>query len=190
MMVRIMAVLLLAVSGAVQASGLDLGLGDKSASITLLTDSSSLGYGGADVGYGIFFNEDDDIIVNANFMVIGQPASAGRPMQFGVGAKIYIGNYDRDDLDIGAIAIGGQFRYVIPSSVAPMALSIEAYYAPGISSFADTDSLGELIFRYEFEVASSTRAYVGYRRLEVDFETVDNVELDDNFHIGIRVNFD
>ena len=76
MIVRIMAVLLLAVSGAVQASGLDLSLGDKSASITLLTDSSTIGYGGADVGYGVFFNEDSDFIVDANVMVIGKPASS------------------------------------------------------------------------------------------------------------------
>ena len=190
MMVRILAALLLAISSSVQAVGLDLSLSDESASIRLLTDSSNLGYGGADVGYGVFFNEDSDIIVDANVMVIGKPASSNRPVQFGAGVKVYLGNYDESNLDIGALAIGGQLRFVIPSSIAPMALSVEGYLAPSITSFADTDGLSELIFRYEFEVAPSTRAYVGYRRLEVDFETVDDVEFDDNFHFGIRVNFD
>jgi len=190
MIVRIIAALLLAISGAAQASGLDFSLGENSATVRFLTRSSSLGYGGADIGYGVFYNEDSDFILDANFMMIGNPASSDRPLQFGVGAKAYIGNYDQANLDIGAIAIGGQIRYVIPSSSTPMALSLEGYYAPGISSFADTESVGELIFRYGFEVASSTVAYVGYRRLEVDFETVSDAELDDNFHIGIRVNFD
>lgn len=190
MMVRILAALLLTISSSVQATGLDFSLGGKSASIVLLTDSSNLGYGGADVGYGLFFNEDSDIIVNANVMVIGKPATSNRSLQFGAGVKVYFGNYDKADLDVGALAIGGQLRYVIPSSTAPMALTVEGYLAPSITSFADTDSLSELIFRFEFEVAQSTRAYVGYRHLEVDFETVQDVEFDDNFHFGIRVNFD
>ena len=75
MIVRILAALLLAVSGAVQASGLDFSLGDKSASIRLLSDSSSLGYGGADVGFGVFFNEDSDFVLNASFMKIGNPVT-------------------------------------------------------------------------------------------------------------------
>ena len=44
------------------ADGLDISLGSDSAALTYLTDSSSFGYGGADVGTGIFFNEDSDYL--------------------------------------------------------------------------------------------------------------------------------
>ena len=155
---------------------------------THLTDSSSFGYGGADVGYGLFFNEESDFMLNAGFLVAGKPASEGQPVQFGVGAKGYLGVFDDSELDAAALAIGGQVRYVIPSSVAPMAASLGVYYAPDVTSFADAESLTEIVLRYEFEIVPSTRAYVGYRLLEVDFDEVDDVEFDDEFHLGIRFN--
>ncbi len=189
MLKRIMAVLLLAASSSVQSTGLDLALSDQTASFMLLTDSSSLGYGGADVGYGVFFNEENDFILNARFLVTGNPASSGLPLQFGVGAKAYLGSFDRADLDLGAIGIGGLVRYVIPSSIAPMAATVEAYHAPNITSFVDAESLTEISFRYEFEIVPSTSAYLGYRLIEVDFETLDDAEFDDEFHIGIRLTF-
>ena len=52
----------------------------------------------------------------------------------------------------------------------------------------DAESLTELVLRYEFEIVPSTRAYVGYRLLEVDFDEVDDAEFDDEFHLGIRFN--
>ncbi|MEM7208742.1 MAG: YfaZ family outer membrane protein [Pseudomonadota bacterium] len=171
-----------------QADGLDISLSSETASIVYLSDSSSLGYGGADVGYGVFFNEEDDYLFNANFLVSGKPASQQQPLQFGVGAKGYLGIFDESDFDIGALGIGGQIRYVIPSSVAPMAAALEIYYAPDITSFGDATSLTEVALRYEFEIVPSTRAYVGYRLIEVDFDDVDDVEIDDEFHLGIRFN--
>lgn len=190
MIKRIMATLLLAVTGTVHAAGLDLSLSDTTASFVLLTDSSSLGYGGADVGFGVLYNENDDIIFNASFMVVGNPASSQRPVQFGVGAKAYVGNYDKADLDVGALAIGAQLRFVIPSALAPMAATVGFYYAPDIVSFSDADSLTELTFRFEFEIVPSTSAYFGYRRLEVDFKDLNDAEFDDSFHLGIRISFD
>ncbi|MEM7293432.1 MAG: YfaZ family outer membrane protein [Pseudomonadota bacterium] len=186
MMKRSIALSLMAFAGSVQASGLDISLSGETASIVYLTDSSSIGYGGADVGFGAFFNEDSDVIATAQFNVIGKAATENQPVQFGVGAKAYLGVLDDADVELGAIAIGAQARYVIPSSVAPMAASATVYYAPDVTSFGDTESLLEIVLRYEFEIVPSTSAYVGYRLLEADFEEVDNVELDDEIHFGIR----
>ena len=169
-----------------QADGLDISLGSDAAALTYLTDSSSIGYGGADVGVGVFFNEENDYLFNANILVSGKPATSGQPVQIGVGTKGYLGVFDRSDLTLGALAIGGQVRYVVPSSVGPMSAVGEIFYAPEITSFSDAESLTELNLRFEFEVVPSTRAYIGYRLLEVDFETVDNVEFDDDVHLGIR----
>ena len=183
------ALLLIGSSTTVHATGLDISLSDDTASIVYLTDSSSFGYGGADVGYGVFFNENDDFILNANFLVIGKPATSEQPLQLGVGAKAYLGEFDRSNLDLGALAIGGQIRYIIPSSLAPMAVTLEGYYAPKVTSFGDAENVTEVLLRYEFEIVPSTRAYIGYRNLEADFDVVDNVEFDDEVHLGIRFNF-
>ncbi len=174
-------------TSAAHAAGLDISLADETAHLQYLTDSGSLGYGGADVGLGVFFNEADDVVATGNLLVTSNP-SRNNNLQFGIGAKAYGGNVDRTDETVGAIAIGGLLRYIIPAET-PMAVAVEGYGAPSITSFADTEDLSELTTRFEIEVMPSTRGYVGYRFLEPDLETGGEVELDDNFHVGIRITF-
>ncbi|MDH3713148.1 MAG: YfaZ family protein, partial [Gammaproteobacteria bacterium] len=110
-----------------------------------------------------------------------------RDLQFGVGAKAYGGDLDIDK-QVLAIAIGGQARYVFQTRT-PIGLVLEAYAAPGITSFGDTEGAREFNFRTEIEVLPSTRGYIGYRYLDFEFDTISEVKLDDNVHIGIRLQF-
>ena len=66
----------------------DISLSDESAYLQFLTDSGSLGYGGADIGLGFFYNEPGDKILTGNVMVIGTLGDR-RDWQFGVGGKAY-----------------------------------------------------------------------------------------------------
>ena len=56
-------------------------------------------------------------------------------------------------------------------------------------SFGDTESAREFNVRAEIEVLPSTRGYIGYRYLEFDLEDVDDVEVDEHAHLGIRLQF-
>lgn len=174
-------------STSAQASGFDISLSDETANVVYLTDSGSFGYGGADIGFGLFFNEADDAVAHANILVTSNPQS-GNNFQFGVGAKGYLGTLDVPDEDVAAIGIGGLVRYVIPSAT-PMGISLEGYFAPDITSFSDTESLREVIARFELEVMPSTRGYIGYRVLEPEMDVAGDVEIDDEFHVGIRFLF-
>lgn len=188
MIKRCVAVVSLALcSTGAQANGFDISLSDETANVVYLTDSGSFGYGGADVGFGLFWNENDDAVGHANILVTSNPQS-GNNFQFGVGAKAFLGNVDVPDEDVAALGIGGMVRYVIPSQT-PMGVSVEGYWAPRVTSFSDTDSLKEITARFELEVMPSTRGYVGYRLLEPDLEQAGKVEIDDEFHIGIRFIF-
>lgn len=185
------AVILAACSAPVHAAGLDISLSDDTANIVYLTDSGSLGYGGADVGFGLFFRDNDrgdrDYVGTANLLVTSNPAS-GNNFQFGIGAKGYAGEIDNIDEDVTAIAIGGLVRYVIPSQT-PMGIALEGYVAPGVTSFDDTERISEIMARFELEVMPSTRGYIGYRFLEPRLEEAGDVELDDEIHVGIRITF-
>ena len=181
-----LAALALSSTGA-HAAGFDISLSDETAHIQYLTDSGSLGYGGADIGFGVFFNENDDVLGTANLLVTSNPAS-GNNLQFGIGAKAYGGEVDVPDETVGAIGIGGLVRYVIPSQT-PMGIALEGYVAPSVTSFADTEGLTEVMTRFELEVMPSTRGYIGYRFLEPELEQAGEVELDDEVHVGIRVTF-
>lgn len=168
------------------AAGLDASISDKSAQFVFLTDSSSLGYGGADIGFGVLFNEDSDLVGTANLLVTGSPTS-GNPFQFGVGAKAYVADLDIDET-ASAIALGGLVRYVIPGNT-PVGFAVEGYLAPSITSFSKTESFRELMLRAELEVMPSTRGYIGYRWMETRLEDIGKYRIDDNVHVGIRVFF-
>ena len=175
------------VSTGAHANGFDISLSDETANVVFLTDSGSFGYGGADVGFGVFWNEDDDVVGHANILVTSNPQS-GNNFQFGIGAKGYLGTLDIPDEDVAAVGIGGLVRYVIPAQT-PMGISLEGYIAPDITSFSDTEELREVTARFEIEVMPSTRGYIGYRLLEPEMETAGDVEIDDEFHLGIRFTF-
>jgi hypothetical protein len=179
------------------ASGLDLRLGTEAAELVYLTESATFGYGGADMGFGLFLNEDDAFIGTGSILVSGSGDGDVRGLHFGVGAKIYAGIIDFpspiDNQTGGSVAIGGQVRYVFPGST-PLAILVEAFGAPDVTSASDFKGLTEIRLALELEVTPSARAYIGYRSLEVDLDSGvgvkdDEIDLDDKGHIGVRFSF-
>lgn len=189
MLKNITAVLVLALSSTqVFARGVDLRLANETAEIIYLTESSTFGYGGADVGFGVFFNEADDLMLSADVMITGHGAGNNRPLQFGVGGKLMFASLEVPNEEVGALAIGGQVRYVIPSST-PVAFLAAGFFAPSITSFSDADDFTEFRLAVELEVTPSARAYLGWRNMEYELENGTEVELDDDVHFGVKVEF-
>lgn len=180
----------------IHAGGIDLRLGSETAEFVYLTESATFGYGGADMGFGVFLNEDDSIIGSGYILVSGSGDGDVRGLHFGVGAKLYAGILEFpspiENQSGGAVAIGGQVRYVFPGR-APIALLAEAYYAPDVTSVSDFKGIKEVRLGLELEITPSARAYVGWRTMEVELGSgliPDNeFELDDEGHIGVRFSF-
>ncbi len=178
------------------AGAIDFRVGRDIAELTFFTQNASFGYGGADIGVGVLFNQYNDVIANGSILVSGNSAGDVKALQFGVGAKIYGGDINgpdakRVDIKGGAVAIGGQIRYVFPGS-APFAVLGEVFYAPEVTSISEFDRLLEYRVALELEVTPSARAYVGYRLLEVDFNAFGgnvSYEVDDSANIGVRFEF-
>lgn len=178
------------------AGAIDFRVGQDMAELTFFTQNASFGYGGADIGVGVLFNQYNDVIANGSILVSGNSAGDVKALQFGVGAKIYGGDINgpdakRVDIKGGAVAIGGQIRYVFPGS-APFAVLGEVFYAPEVTSISEFDRLLEYRVALELEVTPSARAYIGYRMLEIDFDAFgsnQNYEVDDSANIGVRFEF-
>ncbi|MDH5764934.1 MAG: YfaZ family protein [Gammaproteobacteria bacterium] len=173
------------------ASGLDLRLANETAEIMYLTESSTFGYGGADIGLGYLFNEGDDFIISGQAMITGHSAGNNRSLQFGVGVKLAMISIDRPPVneDVGALAVGGQIRYLFPSST-PVAILAEGFIAPEVVSFSGADRYWEYRFAVELEVTPSARAYIGYRKIGVELlNIVPEFEIDDQAHIGVKFEF-
>jgi hypothetical protein len=178
------------------ASAIDFRLGNEMAEITYKTEDASFGYGGADIGMGVFFNEDDSLLATGTILVSGSGQGDVKGIHLGVGAKVYAGVLDfpspMDNQQGGAVAIGAQIRYVFPGR-APFAILLEGFGAPNVTSASDFKGVKEIRLAVEVVVTPSARAYIGYRTLEVDLADGlvrnDAVELDDRAHIGVRFAF-
>jgi hypothetical protein len=180
----------------VTAGAIDFRVGQDMAELTFFTQNASFGYGGADIGFGALINEYNDVIANGSILVSGSSRGDVKALHFGVGAKLYAGDIngpDNETVDIqgGALAIGGQIRYVFPGST-PLAILGEAFYAPEVTSISEFDRVLEYRIALELEVTPSARAYIGYRNLEVKFDSFGtnvDYEVDDSADIGVRFEF-
>lgn len=185
---RIVSVLILAMSANSYATGLDISLSDTSARFAYLTESGSLGYAGADVGYAYFYNEVEDWFVSGTVLVIGNAVGAQRAFQYGFGAKANYGQINKGT-HASAIGIGGTIRYLFPAQN-PIGLTLEIFSSPKITSFGDTQNILDGGFRFDLEVMPNTRGYIGYRLLEVKHSTITQKYLvDDAIIAGVRLSF-
>jgi len=173
-----------------RANDFEAALSTKTAQFTFRSDSSLIGWGGADLGVGFFFNDDDSWLVDGSLMQMRQ-ASEDAPLTFGVGVKAYAGSIDdnNNDEDVVAFALGGEVRYTIPGTM-PMAVYGRGFYAPAITSFADADSVTDLTVGFQIEAMPQTIGFVGIRHLEIGIDGDGDYKADDdNIHIGVRLTF-
>lgn len=189
----LVAVALLAASsvGSVHAAALDISLSDQSANVALLMEGSRFYLGGSDLGFGVYFNENNDVLMHASLLGINVAPTMGQPYRIAAGAKAYFGQVDATGDSLSAIGIGGRFELIHPHPRMPMSIAAEAYYAPDITSFGDAQNLLEFNVRLELDITPSTKAYLGYRLMESEFQTAtgatNTVELDDSIHFGVRI---
>jgi hypothetical protein len=178
----------LAVSLPASANDFEAALSSETAQFTFRSDSSLIGWGGSELGFGLYYNNEDDYVGQLSLMQRRQP-SRQTPLTLGVGARVYGGSIDTPDKGIFAIAIGGEIRYTFPGTM-PMAVYLTAHYAPKITSFSDIDELVDTNVGFQIEVLPQTTAFIGYRSFDVELDDGSNYDMDDDrLHIGIRMQF-
>ncbi len=174
-----------------RATTLDISLGDQSANFELLLRSASLGVGGTNAGIGLFFNEDDDFVVHGRWLGVNARPTPTSALSFTAGVKAYFGELGEVDESLSGVAVGGGVSLLRPSPTMPLSFGVEGYYAPQITSFGDAESILEVSLRLEVDLMPTTRAYVGYRLMEAEFEnSSETVELDGAVHFGVRMDLD
>lgn len=185
----IVALVLLFCSSTSFAAGLDLALSNESANLALLFNPPGASVNNSQVTVGALFNDLDDLVFYGSIMALGSGQQDENYYSLGAGLKLYGGDLDIDQ-SVGALAIGARAGfYILRNPVNPVDVQIEGFFAPGITSGADTESLMEFSSRLQVEIVRSARAYVGYRLLKIDTKDFGKVEVDDNIHIGISIDF-
>lgn len=179
---------LLVASMQVSATGLEFRVSNETAEVMYLYKSSTFGYGGSDVSWGYMFNEQDDSMLSASFLISGNGAGSKRALQFGVGMKAFLVDMAGTDIQGGGLGIGGLLRYVF-SSTTPFAILVEGYTVPDITGFSDTEGFSESRLALELEVSPSARAYIGYKSVSFRDAASNKYELDNEAHVGVRLSF-
>jgi len=183
-----LALIFCGLSSQIHANDVELALSKDTAQFTFRSDSSMIGWGGADLAFSLFFNDNDDVLGQISLLQL-RPPSEQNPVSLGVGAKFYVGTLDNPSSNILALAISGEVRYTFPGQM-PMAIYLNGNWAPDITSFSDTKEVLDFNLGYQIEVLPQTTAFIGYRRLEVDTKQQNDVRLDDDqIHIGVRFTF-
>ena len=163
-------------------------MGSETAQVIFRSDSSLIGWGGADLALGVFYNEESDVLGQASLLQVRQ-ASEKTPLTLGVGIKTYLGRLPDIDANILALGIGGEIRYTFPG-VMPKSIYLAGFFAPKITSYVDAEMVLDYVFGFQVEVLPQTTAFIGVRHFEVDTEIVSDYELDeDNVHVGVRLTF-
>jgi len=171
-----------------QASDLEIALSSDAAQFTFRSDSSLIGWGGADLGLSFLYTDADDYLGELSLVQSSQPSAENR-LTLGVGVKAYVGRLDQDDDNVLAIGIGGEVRYTFPGSL-PMAVYLGGYIAPEITSFGDTDGIVEYVLGYQIELLPQTTAFVAVRNIEIETDSgIDYEILDSDVRIGVRLTF-
>jgi hypothetical protein len=181
-------VLCIGASGNLYARALDFNLSGESAQVKYTTLMGATNYGRTELGFGFLYHEDKNYLGELGLLVIDEAGSKSPGLEVGVGAKFYYAEADKPDIRASAIGLGGQLRYR-HGAASRIVSSATLFYAPGIVSFQDADQLYELDAAIEYEIIPTASAYVGYRLIETEIKNREDVEIDDNFIVGLRFKF-
>ncbi len=181
-----------------KASGFDLSFSNESLNLEYLAPVRNFTRGNRGgqlestglLSIGAFYNELDDIVGHVKLVAVGNQTTTRIPYQLEFGVKGYVGSVEQNDTDVGALAIGGGIKVQSPARFNPIDFKVEGFFTPGITTFGDTSSLLEITARVSLEIVPAAKAFIGYRLLEVENDDTNaTLELDDNVHIGIRLQF-
>lgn len=108
-------------------------------------------------------------------------------LEIAVGGRLFAMETTENGPDGSGLAVGGRFRYTIPS-MDRLGISGELYIAPSVVSGGDLDGFRQWAVRGEYQILRQANVYLGYRRVEPDFGG-GSVDFESGLHAGLRLNF-
>jgi len=99
-----------------------------------------------------------------NFLMQREIESIG--LNIGLGVKF---NYVKD---FSSVPLGAEIVYKLPfEDVMPMRVGGSFYYAPQVLTMQDGENYLEYRFEFDVEVISNAHVFVGYRNIDVNYDT-------------------
>lgn len=164
------------------AASLDFNLSDE----TVLVRYTTTPTGGATVDYGLLHQEDDVYVGSLGLHLSDNAGTDQQPVQVGLGGRLMF--VETDPASGAALAVGAWARLNL-AGANRFAIAGNVHFAPSVTSFGDMERYVEYGVRAEYEVLRNASLYLGYRRVEADFDVVEDVDLDKGVHFGMQFTF-
>jgi len=138
------------------------------------------------LGLGLFFNEERDIVASANYYIDASALRINR-LSVLIGPVAYGALLSEENQDVFAFALGAEARYRLLRD--PQVTIVgQAVYAPDILTFGSADNVWDVIARAEVPVTNRVTGFAGYRLFEIDL-VQGKTELEESLHLGLRYRF-
>lgn len=180
--------------GAVSPWFPDLVRAQAAAEVALSDESLDLGYlapmtvgaVAGEVGFGVFLNEDRDLILSGEYFVEADRLG-GRRLVIKGGPVAYGAMLGEENMDVFSIALGVEARFELLRRQEVFVVARFAY-APDVLTFGTADNLTDFTGRIEAALTDRVAGFVGYRLFEFDLLEGER-EVEDSLHLGIRYEF-
>jgi len=174
---------LISISTITQASDATLRLSDDSVhgQVNLSNNSSNL-----DFGAGYMYHEGSRHIINIDLHAKGQTAVGNLPATVGIGVQLT--GYDTDDLQGGAVGLGGFARLNVPE-VHGLSFEGALHYAPSILSYSDSEDMTRFRIQANYRLIQNADVFAGYHYLNTDLDGGSDITLDEGLFIGMKLMF-
>ncbi len=140
----------------------------------------------SELGFGLFLNENRDIIATSHYYIKAQAIGSNR-LTLQVGPVAYAAMLNTENTDVFAIAVAAELRYEFLQRQG-ITVALQGAYAPDILTFGSADNLYDFTGRVEMPLTNSIIGFAGYRKLEFDLLTGDR-EIEESAIVGIRYLF-
>jgi hypothetical protein len=138
------------------------------------------------LGFGMFLNEERDIVASANYYVEASRLRMNR-LNILVGPVAYAALLSEENTDVFALGLGAEARYRLLRNP-EVTIVGRAVYAPDILTFGAADNVWDVIARAEVPITNRVTGFGGFRLFEIDL--VDGkTELEESIHFGLRYRF-
>lgn len=170
--------------GVAQGAAGEIGLSDEAVQLRyLLSDARTAGN---ELGFGMFLNENRDIVITSHFYVEADRLRFDR-LTLKAGPVAYAALLSTENTDIFSIALGAEARYELLRQQ-ELDLVARFAYAPDILTFGSADNIMDFTGQAELPLTERVTGFAGYRLFEVDLLSGER-EIEESLILGIRYHF-
>jgi hypothetical protein len=164
----------------------EVALSDESLQLRYFAPLSIGAVGAGEVGFGVFLNEERDLILSGQYFVAADRLG-GRRLVIKGGPVAYGAMLGDENMDVFSIGLGVEARFELLRRQEVFLVANFAY-APDVLTFGTADNLTDFTGRVEAALTDRVAGFVGYRLFELDLLEGDR-EVEESLHLGIRYQF-